>query len=74
MILNKALFNDNGNSGYVLKPEFLRFANQNFDPNNLNTMKNKKVIHIKIISAQNLPKAEGIGKCRISKTNRKANK
>jgi Ca2+-dependent lipid-binding protein len=55
MYLNKALFNDNGNSGYVLKPEFLRKPDKYFEPNNLNTMNNKKIIQIKIISAQNLP-------------------
>lgn len=54
--LNKALFNDNGHSGFVLKPDILRFPTHYFDPTNLDTMNNKKIIQIKVISAQNLPK------------------
>ena len=53
--LNEALFRDNGNCGYVLKPEILRNPTLKFDPKNPETMKNKKTFHIKIISAQNLP-------------------
>ena len=55
MKLNKALFNDNGNCGYVLKPEILTNPSLNFNPLDPNTMNNKKTIEIKIISAQNIP-------------------
>lgn len=58
MQLNTALFNDNGNCGFVLKPDILRFPTHYFDPSNLNTMMNKKILQIKVISAQNLPKAD----------------
>ena len=53
--LNKALFADNGNSGFVLKPEILRNPSLGFDPTDTNTMKNKKKFKIKVISAQDLP-------------------
>lgn len=59
MALNDALFEDNGHCGYVLKPRILRDPSLGFDPNNVDTMKNKVKLKIKIISAQNLPnKAE----------------
>ncbi len=57
MSLNRALFADNGNCGYVLKPEILTNPSLHFNPNDPNTMKNKKVIEIKVISAQRLPGA-----------------
>lgn len=50
MNLNNALFNDNGNCGYVLKPNILLDNSLMFDPNDLNTMKNKKELEITIIS------------------------
>ena len=52
--INAALFKDNGGCGYVLKPEILRNPSLKFDPNNPNTMTNKVMFYIKIISAQNL--------------------
>lgn len=55
MKLNDALFNDNGKSGYILKPEILLNTSLKFNPFDLNTMKNKKQLDIKIISAQKLP-------------------
>lgn len=55
MDLNDALFHDNGNCGYVLKPRILRDPSLGFDPNNIETMKNKVKLKIKIISAQSLP-------------------
>ena len=48
------MFKDNGGCGYVLKPEILRNPSLKFDPNNPNTMTNKVMFYIKIISAQNL--------------------
>lgn len=55
MELNKALFADNGGCGFVLKPEILRNPDLKFNPNDLNTMRNKQVLEIKVISAQRLP-------------------
>ena len=75
MHLNGALFADNGGCGYVLKPEILRNSNLLFDPANRNTMKNKKILEIKIISAQQLPRSDELvvditdpygKKCKIS--------
>lgn len=48
--LNSALFNDNGNSGFVLKPDV--FRDPEFDPTDITTMKNKKKLQIEIISGQ----------------------
>ena len=58
MHLNEALFHDNGGCGYVLKPDILTNLDSKFDPYNKNTMINKKMFDIKIISAQQLPKPE----------------
>lgn len=55
MILNRALFNDNGNCGYILKPGILLDSDLNFDPLDINTMKNKTILEIKVISALQLP-------------------
>lgn len=55
MILNKALFNDNGNCGYVLKPKILLNPALKFDPLNNQTMTSKKLLEIKVISALQLP-------------------
>ncbi len=60
MQLNRALFADNGNCGYVHKPEILTNPSLRFNPNDLNTMRNKRVIEIKVISAQRLPAASDI--------------
>lgn len=62
MQLNEALFNDNGGCGYVLKPSILTNLSHRFDPLDLDTMTDKKVLEIKIISAQNLPNVEEIVK------------
>ena len=61
MQLNKALFADNGGCGYVLKPEILTNPSLHFNPNDLNSMTNKKVIEIRIISAQRLPRNREAG-------------
>ena len=60
MQLNKALFKSNGNCGFVLKPEILRNPLLGFDPDDVNTMKNRKSVEIKIISALNLPQNDEI--------------
>jgi hypothetical protein len=57
--MNHARFAENGGCGYVLKPDFLRDPNINFDP--LGTLDKKKSVRlrIRIISGQHLPKAPG---------------
>jgi hypothetical protein len=55
MALNRALFEDNGKCGYVLKPDILLDSSLNFDPQNKDTMNNKKFLQIKVISAIQLP-------------------
>ena len=67
--LNEALFNDNGNCGYVLKPLILRNNNNStnqFDPLDINTMNNNKKLSITIISGQQLPKNKSTFKTDIS--------
>lgn len=58
MDLNQARFLPNGKSGYILKPEFLRDPASQFDPINLRKgpWLQKKVLHVMVISAQQLPK------------------
>lgn len=53
MILNQALFADNGGCGYVLKPEILRQPNL-FDPNDITTMQSRKRLQLRIISGHRL--------------------
>jgi phosphatidylinositol phospholipase C, delta len=62
MLLNAAMFNDNGKCGYVLKPEILRNPALKFNPNDTRTMNNKRRLEIKIISAQRLPQNTDIVK------------
>ncbi len=52
--MNEALFNDNGQCGYILKPSILRDVSLGFNPNDTTTMKNKCLLKLKIISGQNL--------------------
>lgn len=60
MHLNEALFSDNGGCGYVLKPAFLLDPSSGFDPLDKSTMPNKKLLEIKVISAQQLPKPDDL--------------
>ena len=62
--LNEAMFNDNGLSGYVLKPKILRDLSLGFNPMedkkltqqpDKNGKKPYETLNIKIISAQYLP-------------------
>uniref|UniRef100_A0A8C1W567 Phosphoinositide phospholipase C n=1 Tax=Cyprinus carpio TaxID=7962 RepID=A0A8C1W567_CYPCA len=58
MDLNQGLFLQNGQSGYNLKPSFLRDQDTKFDPITLPEgpwLKNKS-LHLMVISAQQLPK------------------
>ncbi|KAL1006245.1 hypothetical protein UPYG_G00069690 [Umbra pygmaea] len=58
MDLNQGRFRQNGMSGFILKPDFLRQAGSMFDPVTLTNgpWLKKKVLHIMVISAQQLPK------------------
>ncbi|KAL2093958.1 hypothetical protein ACEWY4_011270 [Coilia grayii] len=55
MDLNNGRFQDNGGSGYTLKPHFLRSGETGFDPNAFKH--NLQPVHLllKVISAANLP-------------------
>ncbi|XP_043911054.1 1-phosphatidylinositol 4,5-bisphosphate phosphodiesterase delta-3 [Protopterus annectens] len=58
MDLNQGLFRQNGNCGYVLKPNFMRRIETMFDPEHPSrSMKTElKTLIIKVITAQQLPK------------------
>ncbi|XP_030612130.1 1-phosphatidylinositol 4,5-bisphosphate phosphodiesterase delta-1a isoform X1 [Archocentrus centrarchus] len=58
MHLNQGRFRPNGFCGYILKPEFQRSLSSQFDPNTLTKgpWLKKKIFHIMVISAQQLPK------------------
>ncbi|XP_049638855.1 1-phosphatidylinositol 4,5-bisphosphate phosphodiesterase zeta-1 [Suncus etruscus] len=55
MDLQNGRFLDNGGSGYVLKPQFLRDKTSNFDPNKLPSDNNPFILTIRIISGIQLP-------------------
>lgn len=57
MQLNQAKFRDNGNCGYILKPDFM--FRENFDPNDPNRLIgiDVKTINIRIIGARHLGKS-----------------
>jgi hypothetical protein len=56
MFLNLALFELNGNCGYILKPEYLRTGNKNsLKSTQTGSKVNSKKIRVKIYSASNLP-------------------
>ncbi|KAL1280253.1 hypothetical protein QQF64_014853 [Cirrhinus molitorella] len=58
MDLNQGLFLQNGQSGYNLKPSFLRDRDTKFDPIALpeGLWLKRKTLHLMVISAQQLPK------------------
>ncbi|XP_053738771.1 1-phosphatidylinositol 4,5-bisphosphate phosphodiesterase delta-1-like isoform X1 [Synchiropus splendidus] len=58
MDINQGRFLVNGKSGYILKPDFMRQRETEFDPITLTrgTWLNPKILHVMIISAQQLPK------------------
>ncbi|XP_051552721.1 1-phosphatidylinositol 4,5-bisphosphate phosphodiesterase delta-1-like isoform X2 [Myxocyprinus asiaticus] len=58
MDLNQGLFLQNGQSGYILKPSFLRDTATEFDPTTLTKgpWLKQKALHVMVISAQQLPK------------------
>lgn len=66
MLINQAMFRVNGNTGFVLKPQFLRpkeptRSNVNFNPNDKKTWPTKfrTVFNIELISGQQLIPLEG---------------
>ncbi|XP_068199825.1 1-phosphatidylinositol 4,5-bisphosphate phosphodiesterase delta-1a isoform X1 [Antennarius striatus] len=58
MHINQGRFLPNGFSGYILKPEYMRSQSSQFDPDTLpkGPWLQKKVFHVMVISAQQLPK------------------
>ncbi|KAK3540985.1 hypothetical protein QTP86_008199 [Hemibagrus guttatus] len=58
MDLNQGQFLPNGKCGYILKPEFMRMPGSRFNPIMLTQgpWLKKKILHIMVISAQQLPK------------------
>lgn len=58
MDLNQGLFYQNGRSGYILKPSYLRERDTEFDPITLTKgpWLKRKTLHVMVISAQQLPK------------------
>ncbi|XP_060755866.1 1-phosphatidylinositol 4,5-bisphosphate phosphodiesterase delta-1a isoform X2 [Neoarius graeffei] len=58
MDLNQGQFLPNGKCGYILKPDFMRNRDSRFDPYNpINgPWFRKKILHVMVISAQQLPK------------------
>ncbi|XP_014890258.1 1-phosphatidylinositol 4,5-bisphosphate phosphodiesterase delta-1-like isoform X2 [Poecilia latipinna] len=58
MHLNQGRFLPNGFCGYILKPEFQRSPSSQFNPQSLTEgpWLQKKVLHVLVISAQQLPK------------------
>ncbi|XP_062403202.1 1-phosphatidylinositol 4,5-bisphosphate phosphodiesterase zeta-1-like [Sardina pilchardus] len=55
MDLNNGRFQDNGGSGYVLKPHFLRSGESGFDPNAFKHNLRPAHLLLKVISGSNLP-------------------
>ncbi|XP_038047120.1 1-phosphatidylinositol 4,5-bisphosphate phosphodiesterase delta-4-like isoform X2 [Patiria miniata] len=58
MDLNLGKFQQNGNSGYILKPVFLRKANMQFNPDSPGDQYTQKLT-LRVISGQQLPKPSG---------------
>ncbi|XP_056330621.1 1-phosphatidylinositol 4,5-bisphosphate phosphodiesterase delta-1b isoform X2 [Danio aesculapii] len=58
MDLNQGLFYQNGRSGYILKPSYLRERDSEFDPITLTKgpWLKTKTLHLMVITAQQLPK------------------
>ncbi|XP_017309089.1 1-phosphatidylinositol 4,5-bisphosphate phosphodiesterase delta-1a isoform X1 [Ictalurus punctatus] len=58
MDVNQGRFLPNGKCGYILKPEFMRNPDSRFDPNAPTEGRwfRKSILHVMVISAQQLPK------------------
>eukprot|EP00027_Filamoeba_sp_ATCC50430_P001013 CAMPEP_0168555584 /NCGR_PEP_ID=MMETSP0413-20121227/8417_1 /TAXON_ID=136452 /ORGANISM="Filamoeba nolandi, Strain NC-AS-23-1" /LENGTH=837 /DNA_ID=CAMNT_0008586453 /DNA_START=37 /DNA_END=2550 /DNA_ORIENTATION=- len=57
MWINDGKFMDNGGSGYLLKPKFLREEKITFNPEGKHSV--QKTLHVTVISGSQLPKVEG---------------
>ncbi|XP_065539490.1 1-phosphatidylinositol 4,5-bisphosphate phosphodiesterase zeta-1 [Lathamus discolor] len=64
MELQNGKFLDNGGSGYILKPEFLRNRGSSFTPHNVGRYSKPMSLSIKLISGHQLPPSN------LSKTNK----
>uniref|UniRef100_A0A8C6N977 Phosphoinositide phospholipase C n=1 Tax=Melopsittacus undulatus TaxID=13146 RepID=A0A8C6N977_MELUD len=64
MDLQNGKFLDNGGSGYILKPEFLRNRGSSFTPHNVGKYSKPMSLSIKLISGHQLPPSN------LSKTNK----
>jgi len=58
--INHGKFQDNGNCGYILKPEYLRKADPNYAPSM--PRKPAKTLFLSVVGAWQLPKHAGISK------------
>ncbi|XP_017282206.1 inactive phospholipase C-like protein 2 [Kryptolebias marmoratus] len=63
MDLNTAWFRQNGNCGYVLRPAIMRQEVSYFSADTKDTVPgvSPQLLHVKVISGQNLPKPKGSG-------------
>ncbi|XP_029428603.1 inactive phospholipase C-like protein 2 isoform X2 [Rhinatrema bivittatum] len=63
MDLNTGWFRQNGNCGYVLRPSIMREEVSYFSANTKDSLPgvSAQLLHIKVISGQNLPKPKGSG-------------
>ncbi|KAM4539069.1 inactive phospholipase C-like protein 2 [Odontesthes bonariensis] len=63
MDLNTAWFRQNGNCGYVLRPDIMRQEVSYFSADTRDTVPgvSPQLLHVKVISGQNLPKPRGSG-------------
>ncbi|XP_044026993.1 inactive phospholipase C-like protein 2 isoform X2 [Siniperca chuatsi] len=63
MDLNTAWFRQNGNCGYVLRPAIMRQEVSYFSADTRDTVPgvSPQLLHVKVISGQNLPKPRGAG-------------
>ncbi|XP_028616423.1 1-phosphatidylinositol 4,5-bisphosphate phosphodiesterase delta-4 [Grammomys surdaster] len=58
MDIYDGLFRQNGGSGYVLKPEFLRDTQSSFNPQRPISLYKAKILVVQVISGQRLPKVD----------------
>ncbi|XP_037651145.1 inactive phospholipase C-like protein 2 [Sebastes umbrosus] len=63
MDLNTAWFRQNGNCGYILRPAIMRQEVSYFSADTRDTVPgvSPQLLHVKVISGQNLPKPKGAG-------------
>jgi len=59
MLLNYGRFQDNGNCGFVLKPDFMRSRQSTFDFNGSFPRNEAHILTVRVISGYILPKKVG---------------